>query len=344
MADGLEQVEIQWHPGFYGATEIELIANKGDLEFLREYNLSKEPIRMDLLIIRKLSDVKIKNEIGHIFKKYNVIEYKSPDDELSIDDYYKTVGYACLYKGLGETVNQIPADELTLSIFREGYPRELFSALRAAGLEIEEYGHGIYYISGQVLFDTQVVVTGQLDKETHRSLRVLSRKANEEDIRIFIEETSGLRNPGDRNNVDAVLQVSVSANKELYREIRRRNSVMCEALRELMNDEIEEEKRIAVEAATREIKEAAAIEVERAAKAAEKATKEAKEAAAIEVAKATKEAEKATKEAREAKKTAKETVLTDIRSLMENTKWTAEKAMTALNIPVAEHADYAARL
>ena len=87
---------------------------------------------------------------------------------------------------------------------------------------------------------------------------------------------------------------------------------MCEALRDLMKDEIEEEKRIAVEAATREIREAAAIEVE-------KATKE-------------------------AKNTAKETALANIRSLMENTKWTAEKAMTALNIPVAEHAEYAARL
>ena len=58
MADSIEEVKIQWHPGFYGAAEIELIANKRDLEFLREYNLSKEPIRMDLLIIKKLSDVK----------------------------------------------------------------------------------------------------------------------------------------------------------------------------------------------------------------------------------------------------------------------------------------------
>ncbi len=29
---------------------------------------------------------------------------------------------------------------------------------------------------------------------------------------------------------------------------------------------------------------------------------------------------------------------------MENMEWTAEKAMTALNIPAAEHADYAAGL
>ena len=330
MADGLEEVKIQWHPGFYGAAEIELIANKKDLEFLREYNLSKEPIRMDLLIIKKLSDVKIKNEIGHIFKKYNVIEYKSPDDELSIDDYYKTVGYACLYKGLGDTVNQIPAEDLTLSIFREGYPRELFAALKTAGLKIEEHGHGIYYISGQVLFDTQVVVTGQLDKETHRSLRILSRKALEEDIRTFIEETAGLKSPGDKNNVDAILQVSVSANKELYREIRRRDLVMCEALRDLMNDEIEEEKRIAVEAATKEIKAEAAMEVAKAEEAAAIKVAKAEEAAAMEVAKAAKKATDA--------------ILANIKSLMENTEWTAEKAMTALNIPAAEHADYAARL
>ena len=100
MADILETVNIQWHPGFYGAAELEFLSNKDDLEFQREFNLSKEPIRMDLLIIKKLSDVRMKNEIGYIFRKFNVVEYKSPDDVLSIDDYYKTVGYACLYKGL----------------------------------------------------------------------------------------------------------------------------------------------------------------------------------------------------------------------------------------------------
>lgn len=77
-------MNIQWHPGFYGAAELEFLSNKGDLEFQREFNLSKEPIRMDLLIIKKLADVRIENELGHIFKKYNAAEYKSPDDALFI--------------------------------------------------------------------------------------------------------------------------------------------------------------------------------------------------------------------------------------------------------------------
>ncbi len=197
-------------------------------------------IRMDLLIIKKLADVWIENELGHIFKKYNVAEFKSPDDALSIDDYYKTVGYACLYKGLGETVDQIPANELTISIFRESYPREMFEAMKNLGMEIKEQYPGIYYISGkQALFDTQIVVTKQLDKETHRTLRILSKHVREEDVRAFVEKAVQMSEPGDRNNVDAVLQVSVSANKEIYEAIRRCDKVMCEALRELMKDDLE---------------------------------------------------------------------------------------------------------
>ena len=43
--------KIQWHPAFCAAAELELRFNKDDLEFKREYNLSKKPLQMDLLII-----------------------------------------------------------------------------------------------------------------------------------------------------------------------------------------------------------------------------------------------------------------------------------------------------
>ena len=61
---------------------------------------------------------RFKNEIGTIFRGHNVIEYKSPDDGMTIDDFFKTLGYACLYKGLGEKVNQIPLEELTVFPFQ----------------------------------------------------------------------------------------------------------------------------------------------------------------------------------------------------------------------------------
>ena len=45
--------KIHWHPAFCGATEWELRGNKQNLSFETEHTLSKEPLRMDLLIIRK---------------------------------------------------------------------------------------------------------------------------------------------------------------------------------------------------------------------------------------------------------------------------------------------------
>ena len=208
MAD--QPDKIQWHPGFCGAAELELRANSDSLIFIPEYNLSKEPLRADLLIIRKEPDVQIANEIGKIFKGHNIIEYKSPDDGLTIDDFYKTAAYACLYKSLGQTVDQYPGSEITVSLFREAFPRELFAALRSSGRCIEERFPGIYYITGAVMFDTQIVVMSQLDAASHSPLRILSRGARQEDVRMFLHEFAASAVPGDRNNADAVLQVSIS--------------------------------------------------------------------------------------------------------------------------------------
>ena len=117
MKDSPEK--IQWHPAFAAAMGLEFRDDYKYVTIQQEYNLSKEPIRIDLLISRNdKSSRRFGNEIGHIMKIYNIIEYKSPED------------------------------------------------------------------------------------------------------------------------IDAVLQASVSANKELYEEIRR-DSGMCQALRELMKDEIE---------------------------------------------------------------------------------------------------------
>ena len=85
------------------------------------------------------------------------------------------------------------------------------------------------------------MVTGRLGHGTHRALKILSRNAVEEDVWAFAEEASQLTEPGDRGNVDAVMQASVAANRALYERIRRCSPFMCEALRDLFKDEIESE-------------------------------------------------------------------------------------------------------
>ena len=90
-----DEKRIQWHPAFDAAMQIELEEEAGNLIFEPEYLLSKKPLQMDILIIKKNRNIAIKKNIGQIFRRYNVIEYKSPDDNLSVDDFYKVYGYIC---------------------------------------------------------------------------------------------------------------------------------------------------------------------------------------------------------------------------------------------------------
>jgi Xaa-Pro aminopeptidase len=178
-------------------------------------------------------------------RKYNIIEYKSPMNGMSIDDFAKTLGYALLYKGYGETVDKIPMQELTVSMFRSVHPRELFAELKREGHEIEEKYPGIYYVTKNLPFPAQIVVTSELNPELHSSLRILTFDAKMEDVRLFLEQAKRKKNPGEQENIDAVLQASVAANVELYENVRR-DSGMCQALQELFKDEIDEKINTAV--------------------------------------------------------------------------------------------------
>ena len=90
--------KVQWHPGFCAAMELEFWENREDLEYEREYNLGKKPLQADLLVIKKKQETTISNEIGALFRKWNIMEYKSPNDSMNINDFYKVNAYACLFK------------------------------------------------------------------------------------------------------------------------------------------------------------------------------------------------------------------------------------------------------
>ena len=233
-----KNTKIQWHPGFYAAAEIELRQNRDELEFHREYNLSKKPLQIDLLIIEKLKDIQLQNEIGAIFRRYNIIEYKSPKDSLNIDDFFKTLGYAFLYKGLGESVNQVPLEGLTVSLFHEKRPAKMLRQLSGYGYSIRLYAPGIYYVEGLPV-PAQIIVTKKLQPKLHPALKLLTQELEQSDLFDFMECANSFTEPGDRQNADAVLQVSVSANKKLYDQIRS-NAIMCEALKELFKEELED--------------------------------------------------------------------------------------------------------
>ena len=118
--------QIQWHPGFMAAMILEFLQNKDDLRFEKEYNLNVKPLEIDMLIIKKKAEMQIDNDIGHIFRGHNIIEYKDPGEHLDIDVFYKVQGYACLYKSYGKTVNEVSEDDITMTLIRETKPVGLF--------------------------------------------------------------------------------------------------------------------------------------------------------------------------------------------------------------------------
>ena len=233
--------KLQWHPAFCAATELELRQDLDVLELIPEYNLSKKPLQIDLVIIKKMDWKRtLQNEIGYIMRGHNILEYKGPGDELTIDSFFKVIGYASLYKAQGIAVNKIPASEVTVSFFRNAYPKALFQELKKEGYILKKMYPGIYYVRGKVPFPVQVVVTSQLERKAHCSLRVLTTQVEMQDAELFLEQIHYLESKNERSNIDSVLQVSVNANKQVYSLLRRQNE-MCEALRELMKDEIEKE-------------------------------------------------------------------------------------------------------
>lgn len=56
--------KIQWHPGFVAAMDLELADNRADLVYEKEYNLNTKPLEIDLLVIKKDSDIRTANEIS----------------------------------------------------------------------------------------------------------------------------------------------------------------------------------------------------------------------------------------------------------------------------------------
>ncbi len=233
------KTKIQWHPAFASAMDLELSQNREDLIYEREHNLNTKPLEIDLLVIKKEHSVRIINEIGALFKGHNILEYKSPEDHLDIDTFYKSMAYACLYKSYGKEVNEIRADDVTVSIIREKKPTGLFSYFREQNYSVTSPYKGIYYIEGKIMFPTQIVVTKELEEGHHKWLKALSGQLGRENFYELLESRKMLAKKADQELADSILEVCIGANRQLLEELKGDDNVY-EALMEIMEPRIKQ--------------------------------------------------------------------------------------------------------
>lgn len=242
----MNETKIQWHPGFVAAMNLEFEENRDDLIYEKEYNLNTKPLEIDLLVIKKDSNVQIVNEIGKLFRGYNIVEYKSPDDHMDIDSFYKAGAYGCLYKASGESVDERPADDITISIVRDAKPEGLFRYFEEHHIKVTNPYVGIYYILDAVLFPTQIIVGRELNQKNHTWIKALSNKVQKQEMRELLERVYNLTEKFDKELADSVLEVSIRANKQIVGELRGDDS-MCQALLEIMEPEINEIRKFEVQ-------------------------------------------------------------------------------------------------
>ena len=219
---------------FFAGIQIELEEESEYLIFENDHMLSTKPMQVDVLIIKNNSEKKIRKNIGQIFRKYNIIEYKSPEDYLSVDDFYKVQGYARFYKSDTIRVDVIKVEEITVSYVCSHYPRELMKHLGRIGtFNIEMKDPGIYYILGG-MFQMQVLITSELSEENNLWLRYLTN--NIKNIKAVELLTRAYEKNVNNNLYSSVMEIVVRANEEKFREVKK----MCQALKELFKEEFEE--------------------------------------------------------------------------------------------------------
>ena len=202
-----EPERLAWHPAFFEAIQLELEQYRDALEFVSECQLTAEPLRIDVLIIKKAKDIVIEKNIAAIFRGVNIVEFKSPDDYVAIEDFYQVYGYACLYAAL----NHAPITDLTLTFVESHYPRELLRHLETERrYHIAEERPGIYSIRGDIL-PIQIINSRKLSADENLWLKELDNMLGVADIRRI---TAEIYRQGKAARIRAYLDVISKANKE----------------------------------------------------------------------------------------------------------------------------------
>lgn len=244
----MEKKRLQWHPVFFAGLQIELQDESENLIFENEHQLGTKPKEIDVLIIKKESGVPIKKNIGKIFRKYNIVEYKSPKCYLSIDDFYKALAYAYLYKADAGEQDSIDIKEITITLVSGRYPKKLIRHFETIwGYQIKEQERGIYYIGKgeeKDILPIQLIVTAKLEERENLWLRSLSNKLrSREEMEYLVKEYQKNK---DNKLYESVMDIIVRVNYGEFQEVK---SVMCKALEELMEDVIQAREKEAAEKA-----------------------------------------------------------------------------------------------
>lgn len=113
----------------------------------------------------------------------------------------------------------------------------LFAELDKKRRNINKPEPGVYRISGIVDLPLQIIVSDELEDDSLVALKILKKQADENAVQDFLKKAEKYEDPVDRQNISAVINVSWSANCELYEGIG--GGKMRDYFKEFVDGEIE---------------------------------------------------------------------------------------------------------
>lgn len=241
-----DENKIQWHQAFVGAMYCELGDDINNVEFNPEHSITRKPLQMDLLIVKKLTKngvlAELSSSIGKMLSAYNIIEYKSPDDELGIDAFFQAYTYACYYKSSADRENERKDRDITVILVKQRYPLSLVRYLESRGCVIAEELPGISTVSGSQFFNIVIFTTGRMSPENNMWLNALRGNMERENYGRLARESSRLKGKAAEYG-EAVLSVVDKVNFKQVQEWKEDEdmaSLLYEARTEGMQQGIQE--------------------------------------------------------------------------------------------------------
>ncbi|MDR2577620.1 MAG: hypothetical protein LBC70_02255, partial [Chitinispirillales bacterium] len=138
------------------------------VDIIPEYELYKEPMRIDVVVIKLLEDVVIDNTLMRFFRRHNIVEFKGPTDTLNIKAFDRVLAYFYAYL----SQNSVVFSEAAITFVSVRRPEKLFRVLqKERGYKIiASEARGIYYIVGEGQSSTfvpamQLAVSSELSAE-----------------------------------------------------------------------------------------------------------------------------------------------------------------------------------
>jgi hypothetical protein len=202
----------------------------GDITLKDEHKLSKRPLEIDIIVLKKNKDFVIDTSWGRIFREHNIVEYKSPVDSLPDLFVFEKI---CAYAGIYASQNSITRKNMSLSLVCYKRPTDFFDALKKEfSYKISQEAAGIYYIYHESIaieasLAIQVIVSNEL-QDSDLVLKALKANVDEATMRQAWDIYKS-----DKENREALaywIHVMALINKDVLSKIMEKEDGMSDGM------------------------------------------------------------------------------------------------------------------